>query len=403
MTAKILIYFCLFLSISLVQAQNPTLWRGPHGNGNYDETGLLKSWPAAGPSVLWTFDQLGVGFSSPVVVNNKIYISGTEGSTGYIYVLDISGKLLWKAPYGEEFVESYPGSRSTPVIVGELMYQSTGLGGVVCMDSGNGTVKWKKDKVKDFGGRAPQWAYNESFAIDGDKIFITPGGPGHTIVALNRKTGAQIWSANVKNDISAYCSPLIVRIPGRTLLVTHIASDIVGVDANTGKVLWTYPHPNQWSVQPNTPIFHDGALFCFSGYGQGGVKLKLSPDGSSVSPEWKTKDFDNRIGGAVLVNGYIYGSGDNNRFWMCIDWKTGETKYKASGLANGTVITADGLLFGYTERGELFLAKADPSSWNLISQTKVTLGTAQHWAHPVISGDKLLVRHGNVLMAYKIK
>lgn len=403
MRNKSILAICLLMSALALHAQNPTLWRGPHGNGTYDETGLLKSWPAEGPALLWSFDQLGTGFSSPVVVDGKIYISGTEGDTGYIYVLDNGGKLLWKAPYGKEFVESYPGSRSTPVIMGDLMYQCTGLGEVICLDASKGTVKWKKDMAKEYGGKAPQWAYNETFAIEGDKIFITPGGPGHTIVALNRKTGAQIWSTNIKNDISAYCSPLLVKLAARTLLVTHIASDVVGVDTNTGKVLWTYPHPNQWSVQANTPIYHDGALFCFSGYGQGGVKLKLSPDGSSVKAEWKTTELDNRIGGAVLVNGYLYGSGDKNRFWMCVDWNTGETKYKASGLANGTVITADGMLYGYTERGELFQAKADPSAWKLISQTKVTLGTAQHWAHPVVSGEKLLVRHGNVLMAYKIK
>jgi outer membrane protein assembly factor BamB len=175
------------------------------------------------------------------------------------------------------------------------------------------------------------------------------------------------------------------------------------LDASTGKLLWTYRHPNQWSVQANTPIFQDGSLFCFSGYGQGGVKLKLSTDGSSVSPEWTTKLLDNRIGGAVIVNGYLYGSGDNNRFWMCLDWKTGDLKYKAPGLANGTVISADGMLYGYTERGELFLAKADPNAWKVISQTKITLGTAQHWAHPVINGGVLLVRHGSALIAYKIK
>ncbi len=133
------------------------------------------------------------------------------------------------------------------------------------------------------------------------------------------------------------------------------------------------------------------------------MKLKLSADGSTIHPEWVSKSMDNRLGGAVLVNGYIYGSGDNNRYWMAIDWKTGEEKFQAKGLANGTVISADGLLFGYTDRGELFMAKADPSGWNVLSQTKVTLGTAQHWAHPVIDNGRLLVRHGNTLMAYKIK
>jgi outer membrane protein assembly factor BamB len=403
MKVYISICFYLFLSVFQAYSQAPTLWRGPHNNGNYDETDLLKSWPAGGPEIAWKFEQLGTGYSSPVVNGNKIYISGTEGSTGYIYVLSADGKLLWKAPYGEEFVESYPGSRSTPAIVGDLMYQCSGLGGVTCMDAGTGAVRWKKDMAGEFDGKAPQWAYNESFAIDGDKVFITPGGPKHTLVALNRKTGELIWTTTVKGEISAYCSPLIVRIPGRTLLVTHLESDIVGLDANTGKLLWTYPHPNQWSVQANTPIYYDGAVFCFSGYGQGGVKLKLSPDGSSVSPVWTTKYLDNRIGGAVLVNGYLYGSGDKNRYWMCLDWKTGEQKYKAPGLANGTVISADGMLYGYTDRGELFLAKADPTAWKVISVTKVTVGTTQHWAHPVISGGMLLVRHGNTLIAYKIK
>jgi outer membrane protein assembly factor BamB len=215
-------------------------------------------------------------------------------------------------------------------------------------------------------------------------------------------TGALIWTASVKGQLSGYCTPLLIKLPSRNLLVTHLESEIAGLDAATGRVLWTHHHPNQWAVQANTPIYHDGAVFCFSGYGQGGVKLKLSADGSSVTTEWVTKELDNRIGGAVLVNGYLYGSGDKNRYWMCVDWKTGEQKYKAVGLANGTIISADGLLFGYTERGELFLAKANPVKWEMLSQTKVTLGMAQHWAHPVISQGRLLVRHGNVVIAYKI-
>jgi len=403
MKIKLPILFLLFFSLTTLPAQNPTFWRGPHGNGNYDEIGLMKSWPAGGPTILWTFDQLGAGFSSPVLANDIIYLSGTEEGMGFVYALSTDGKFLWKVPYGPEFTESYPGTRSTPVVVGNLLYQYSGLGLVTCMDSSTGSVKWKKDMAKEYGGLHPQWGYTETFAIDGEKLFVTPGGPDHTVIALNRMNGNLLWSASFRGALSAYCTPLVVKIPGRTLLVTHLESDIVGLDANTGKILWSHHHPNQWSVQANTPIYHDGAVFCFSGYGQGGVKLKLSPDGSSISPEWVTKLLDNRIGGAVLVDGFLYGSGDQNRFWMCLDWKTGELKYKVAGLANGTVISADKMLFGYTDRGELFLAKADPSGWQLISQTKVTLGLAQHWAHPVISNGRLLVRHGNVLIAYKIK
>lgn len=398
----IILTVCILISYG-VQAQEHSIWRGPQGNGSYPENGLLRSWPAAGPDILWTFEGLGEGFSSPVVVSNTIYISGMEGETGYVYALSNDGKLLWKAPYGTEFFESYPGSRSTPVIAGNLLYQYSGKGVVTCMDASNGTIKWTKDLFSEYKGRNLQWGVTETFAIDGDKLFVTPGGPDHTIIALNRMNGALIWSTKIQGDLSAYCTPLIVKLPGRTLLVTHVEKHIAGLDANSGKLLWTYPHTNEWNIHANTPIYHDGAVFCFSGYGQGGVKLKLSPDGSSITPEWKSKSMDNRIGGAVLVNGFIYGSGDKNRYWMAIDWKTGEEKFQAKGLANGAVIACDGLLFGYTERGELFMAKADPSGWQILGQTRVAKGTAQHWAHPVIDRGRLLVRHGNTLMAYKIK
>ncbi len=403
MNKNVLLLLTLCFVLFSATAQEPTRWRGPHGNGVYDETGLLKSWPEAGPQVLWHFDGLGEGFSSPAFANDKIYLSGMVDGQGYIYALSEDGKLLWKAPYGPEFTESYPGSRSTPVIVGDLLYMYSGLGQVVCMDAATGTVKWKKDVMKELGGRNIQWGVTETLAVDGDKLFVTPGGEEHTVVALNRKTGALVWSSKALGEKSAYCAPLVVKLPGRTLLVTMLESHIVGIDANTGKFLWSHEQPNRWSVHSNTPLYHDGGLFCFSGYGQGGVKLKLSADGSSVTKEWFSKTMDNRIGGAVLVNGYIYGSGDNNRVWQCIDWKTGEQKYAATGLAMGTVIYADGMLYCYTDRGELALVECTPAGFNIRSKTKVELGTSQHWAHPVIDKGRLFVRHGNTLIVYKIK
>jgi outer membrane protein assembly factor BamB len=109
------------------------------------------------------------------------------------------------------------------------------------------------------------------------------------------------------------------------------------------------------------------------------------------------------MGGAVLVDGYIYGSGDASRTWQCLDWNTGEQKYSSKAIAKGVTIYADGMLYCYSERGELALVKADPSGFNIISKTKVTLGSEQHWAHPVINNGILYVRHGDALIAYKIK
>lgn len=400
--AIVLVSF-IFVTSMLLKAQTPTKWRGPNGNGVYNETGLLKKWPAKGPEILWHFDNLGQGHSSPAFANGLIYISTMFETTGYIYAITPDGKLKWKAPYGPEMSESYPGSRATPVIAGDLLYIYSGLGVLTCMDSKNGNVKWRKNVFKDFDGTNIQWGVTETVVVDGGLVYVTPGGKKNNVVALNRNNGDLVWTSPAKGETSAYCTPLLVELPARKLLVTMTANHIIGIDASTGKMLWSHPQTNRYQVHANTPVYHDGGLFCFSGYGQGGVKLELSKDGSSVTKAWFSDKLDSRMGGIVLVDGFLYGSGDNNREWRCVDWKTGAEKYADKSIGKGVVIYADGMLYCYSDKGELALAVATPAAFKLVSQTKVELGSEQHWSHPAIDNGRLYLRHGNVLIAYKIK
>ncbi len=397
-----MVLFFIFIGLS-VSSQNAAGWRGLNGDGIYPETGLLKEWPAGGPEMFWHFEGLGKGHSSPAIANNLIYLSGMIEKTGYIFALDFNGKLQWKVPYGEEFTESYPGSRSSPVIAGDLLYIYSGNGILTCMDANNGDLKWRKNAFDDFDGKNITWGVAESVRIDGDVVYLTPGGKKNNVVALNRFNGNLVWSSPGKGDQSAYCTPLLVELPARKLLVTHTGDHIIGIDAQKGNLLWSYPQTNQYKVHANTPLYYNGGLFCFSGYGQGGVKLILNEDGSSVEKAWFNEKLDSRIGGMVVLDGFLYGSGDKGREWRCVDWKTGEVKYASTDLAKGVVISADGMLFCYSERGELALVKATPEGFDIKSRTKVELGTAQHWSHPVINNGRLYLRHGDVLMAYKIK
>lgn len=403
MIKRTIVPFILILFFaSTLFAQTPTVWRAD-GSGIYKETGLLKQWPENGPEILWTFEGLGKGHSSPVFANGKIYISGTVGEEGFVFVLSEDGKLLWKVSYGTEFGGNYPGARSSVVVDGDLMYMYSGFGNLICMDANDGTVKWKKNAFEDFDGGNITWGVTETVVIDGDLLYFTPGGKENNVVALNRFSGDLVWSSPGKGELSAYCTPLLVELPARKLLVTHTAEHIIGLDAKTGELLWDYPHTNRWSVHANTPVFFDGDLFCFSGYGQGGVKLDLSDDGSTVSKAWFKKELDSRMGGMVAINGYLYGSGDNAREWRCVNWETGEETYAVKDIAKGVVIAADGMLYCYSERGELALVEANPEAFKIVSQTKVELGTEQHWAHPVINNGRLFIHHGDALIAYKIK
>lgn len=400
------LYFILlpiFLYNSFVIAQTPTKWQGPNGNGVYNGTRLLKQWPTGGPEILWHYDDLGEGHSSPAFANNLIYLSAGLDSVGYIVALTMDGKQKWKVPYGKEFYESYPGARSTPVVAGDLLYIYSGQGVLTCMDASNGNIKWTKDAFNDFDGKNIRWGVAETVLVDGDLVYFTPGGKKNNVVALNRFSGDFVWASPGMGEVSAYCSPLMVYLPARKLFVTITAGHILGLDAATGKMLWSYKHSNRYEVHANTPIFYDGGLFCFSGYGYGGVKLDLSSDGTSVKKVWFNENLDNRIGGMVVVDGYLYGSGDTHREWRCVDWKTGEEKYASKEIGKGVVISADGMLYCYSDRGELALVRANPEAFDVVNKTKVELGSGQHWSHPVIYKGLLYLRHGNVLIAYKIK
>ena len=395
-----LIVICTLLTDGF--AQEPTSWRGPTRDGHYPETGLLKQWPAGGPEILWSFEELGQGHSSAIVDQGFLYTTGMSSETGYLFKFDLKGKLVYKKKYGPEFTESFYGTRGTPTIVGDKIYLLSGHGKLYCIYNESGDILWSKDLLKDFGGSNIQWGMNETPVIDRDIIYITPGGRKNNIVALNRHSGDLVWSSSGNGELTAYCTPQLFEHNGRKMLATHFESHLVGFDAATGKMLWTQHQPNEWSVHPNIPIYHEGRIFYLSGYGQGGGMLELSPDGNSAKLKWTHKKMDSRMGAAVLVDGYIYGSGDS-RVWSCLDWQTGEEKYTSQEIGIGVVIYADGMLYCYTQKGELALVRPSPSGFNVVSKTKVALGSEQHWAHPVIYDGVLYVRHGRALVAYKVK
>ncbi len=402
MKNQLAVLFILFLFNLSCFAQQPTQWRGENSEAKYPAPNLLSEWPAEGPEVLWHYDELGDGFSSPVFVNNKIYCTGMEVEIGYLNIFSEDGAFLKKIKYGKEFDVSYPGSRPTPTIVDDLAYISSGYGELVCLDLNSGEIKWSKKIDDDFGSENLRFGFTESVVVDGEKVYFTPGGEEFNMVALNRMNGDLIWKSAGKGKLSAYCTPKLVKLSQRQILVTHTGDQIVAFDTNNGEFLWSYPHPNQYNIHPNTPIYENGALFCFSGYGQGCVKLSLSEDGSSVTKAWSTEKMDNQMGGAMIVDGYVYGSGHKSRGWYCLDYQTGEEKWNSTEIGNGVIIMAADRFILYSDRGQLALVNPSTEKLDLISETKVELGSAQHWAHPVVHNGILYVRHGKSLIAYKI-
>jgi len=398
--------FVFFLGLTLCSeisfSQDIVQWRGPNRDGKYPESGLLKTWPETGPALLWHFDGLGEGHASATVTNDKIYTSGSLEGTGYVFCLSHDGKPIWKVPYGPEWTESWPGARSTPLFYNGKLYMMSGFGRLFCLDATTGKQIWSVDLLKEYDGRNIQWGMTENLLIGENKLFCTPGGITYNVIALDPDTGKLIWSSPGNEETSAYCSPQLIRLPAKTILVTHTASSIIGIDTKDGKLLWRHPQPNRYSVHANTPYYQDGQVYCVSGYGQGGVLLKLSADGSVKQEVWRNTTLDCKTGGFIVLDRIIYGSGDANKGWYGVDWKTGSTVFSDKSLGKGNIIYADGMLYCYAESGEVALVRPSPSGIRKVSSFQVPYGEAQHWAHLVIRNGRLYVRHGSSLMVYEL-
>jgi outer membrane protein assembly factor BamB len=395
-----------FLMLSCSKTDDISQWRGPNRDGIFPEKNLLKAWPENGPEMVWVYKGLGAGHGSVSIGNDKIFVLGMPDTTGVLYALDLDGNLLWEKEYGEEWHQNYTGPRSTPTIAGNMVYFLSGQGVVYCYDISNGEKIWSVDILKKFNAENIRWGVAETLLLDGDRLFCTPGGEEHNFVALNRFTGETIWTSPGNRQPAAYCSPVLINHNNSSLIVTIAAASIICIDAQTGEFYWEVPQAQVNNIHANTPVYYEGRLYCSSAQAKengGMVALSLSEDGKAATVEWRNESFTSLMGGIVIRDGHIYGSKYRSKYWNCIDTSDGKIVYDAEGLADGVVIWADGLFYCYTTTGEMALVDANPSSFNIISKFKITHGTDQHWAHPVIHNGRLYVRHGNALMAYDIK
>ena len=402
---KIIILFLLLFVGYNISAQDNVQWRYDRTGIYSKETGLLKSWPATGPELLWLYDGLGPGYSSITINNDKIFATGYHSGKGYLYVLNLDGTLRNKIEYGPEWdSDGYVGARSTVMHDDGKLYIVSGLTELFCYDIASLKLLWKKNYIKEYGAKNTAHGWNGPPLIVGEKLIIAPGGKEYHVVALNKTTGEMIWSSRgaTENDMAGYATCIYISDQQVPQVVAMMADHIIGVDISNGKLLWSYYHTNRYREHPNTPEYYNGMLLCMSDYGKGSEMLRLTNEGRSVVKVWESTDFSHKTGNTLRIGNYVYGS-DEKTSWHCLDWNTGKTTHSDKTLSVGCIIAADGMLYCYGEKGEMALVKPNPEKFEIISRFKIELGTAEHWAHPVIYRGVLYIRHGNTLMAYKIK
>ncbi len=408
--------FCIYVFLlgCNSDAQKAGEWHCFHGldrTNKSAETGLLKEWPQYGPELKWSASGLGEGFSSVSIANGRIYTAGTKSGETFVYCLNSKGNTVWEKPNGKAWstqmshARSYTGARSTPTYDEGTIYHLGETGRLAAFHAKTGEELWFSDLAERFNVPELEYGYAESVMIDGDHLFVRPAGKTGYQVCMDKNNGELIWANTEIPGVEGYSSPVLMEFGGFRQLINASSDCYYGVDTQTGELLWKVNWKNRNGLNVPDVIVHNDYVFISSGYGKGSMLVKLTLQAEEIVPEtvWQTELMDNHHGGVILHEGYLYGSGSNARGWFCLDFMMGEQMWKAEGHGKGSVTFADGMLYTLDERGMMKLVKATSEMNETTGEFQVPEGgKGMYWAHPVVCGKTLYIRHAEKIFAYDV-
>ena len=390
------------LPLSLVTAADWPQWRGSQRDGKSPETGLIQKWPEGGPPRVWKAEGLGDGYSTVAVSQGRIFTLGQRGDAEYVMALDeATGKKVWETAAGAPYHESRgDGPRGVPTVEDDRLWAVTADGKLVCLETKTGKQIWRADFVKQFGGEIPHWGYSESPLIDGEKVVVTPGGGGQSVVALDKSTGKLIWKS--QSDGAAYSSVSVATVGSIRSYVAFTASGAVGLRADNGELLWSYKKVANRTANVATPIVSGDRVFLSSDYGAGCALLKLEASGGGVKATevYFSREMKNHHATSILLNGYLYGF--NSSILTAMKWDDGEVAWRDRSVGKGSAVYADDHLIVVGENGKIALVKIGTDSYQEISRFAIELSGRPAWTHPIVANGNLYIRDQNVLYCHRL-
>jgi len=418
----------LLFFITNIHAQDWPQYLGPDGNSSSTQKNILRSWPQAGPEVLWTTN-VGIGYGGPVVRDGKVYLLDRDDKVGdKMRCFDLSsGKELWSFGYEAPGSVMFPGSRSVPALDGNRIYSCGPYGNLYCIDINTHKPVWNKNIWTDFGGgEIPRWAITQCPLVYGDLLIVASQAPKAGVVAYEKLTGKVKWTTPSLGEVG-YVSPAIVKVGKESQVVMLTASagrggsasggKVVGIDPLTGKILWQYTNWQCGIPVPGAVDAGESRVLITGGYEAGAamIKVEKKADGSyGVTELYKNRDFGAHTQPPVLVNGYFYAQYSTNErkdglVCMSMDgkikWKTGRSPL----FDKGGLILADGLLLGTDGSSKLYLIEPDPTAFKPIATSDLLKPVPgdkkpsnQNWAPLALGDGKLLIRDQGRLMCVKI-
>ena len=384
---------------------------GPNRNGISTETGLLDTFPAAGPKVVWRVPG-GVGMSGLAVRRDRLVTMVQRAGKQFVVAIRTgSGKRLWAVAVAPAYRNSMgDGPRGTPTISGDSVFVFTGQGILVSLKLADGAVNWSHDTLKELGGRPAEYGMACSPLVVGNLVVVTAGANRGTVVAYQHKTGKLAWTSG--RGTAGYSSPALLAVGRREQIVAFTGTAAVGLEPKSGRLFWRFPYRTNYDCNIATPLAVGGKVFISSGEDHGSALLSLTPAGKrfSVKTVWTSHGrgsvMRNEWQTSILLGGSLYGMDNIGGAGPitnlnCIDAATGKLRWRKKRFGKGNLIAADGKLFIITMRGALVLVRVNPRRFEELARSRPLVGSTRQ--SPALSNGRLYLRDGKEIVCVDVR
>ncbi len=402
-------FWSLLVATTASAASDWHQWRGPQRDGKLLSFAEPEAWPDA-LELVWK-QKVGIGHSSPLVADGRIYLHAREGEREVVSCRDLSkGRLIWQSDYDAPYRMSSAatshgkGPKSTPVLDGSRLF-TLGISGILsCIDADEGSLVWRKDFSSEFGETSPLYGAAMSMLVDGNRVIAHVGGHDDgALITFQIDTGAVVWRWD--GDGPGYASPIIAEVGGVRQLVTQSQDHLVGLSPDDGGLLWSIPFKTAYTQNTVTPVLH-GRNLIFSGLDKGVSAVRVYRDGDAWKTEtaWETRDVSMYMSSPVLMGDWLFGMSHFKRGqFFCMDARTGTVRWTSDGRQgeNAALLGTEKILFSLTTNAELIVARASSEGYDVVR--KYDVAESPTWAHPVILENQILIKDESHLALWKLR
>jgi outer membrane protein assembly factor BamB len=433
---------------ALGQAADWSQWLGAKRDANWNETGIIESFPEGGPALRWKA-KLGGGYSGPSVANGKVFVmdrlanpikSGKAkflhdgpppnninfvrkllpGVERVVCLNENDGDVAWVHEWDCDYttVAAYAiGPRVTPTVDGNRVYALGAEGNLFCLKTQNGKVIWSRDFKIDYGLKIPEWGTSSHPLIDGDQLICVVGGDGSTVVSFDKKTGRENWKA-LSGTQPGYCPPVIHTLGGKRQLLIWHSDAVEALNPTNGNVYWSVPIKPTYAMSIGQPVVSGNRVFVMS-FNRVSACIEVEDGGESAKIAWKGTTRRGIAGvhnTAHIVDGHIYACGPGGKY-ICARLSDGEQLWTSFGASQGDRPASWGNIFTVKQGdryflvndfGELIIANLKPSGYEEISRAKLiepthnVSGRMLVWSHPAFANRSVYLRNDNEIRCYSL-